>query len=61
MGQKRDRRLALGDLRLQAQVNDVTFGHHDLSPPLPVSLCRPYPGRWHGFRQCLCSARGTRR
>ncbi len=29
-GPKRDRRLWLGDLRLQAQVNDVTFGHHDL-------------------------------
>ncbi|KDM21338.1 hypothetical protein AE02_03141, partial [Klebsiella variicola] len=29
-GPKRDRRLWLGDLRLQALVNDVTFGHHDL-------------------------------
>ncbi|EMR2290169.1 sugar hydrolase [Klebsiella pneumoniae] len=29
-GPKRDRRLWLGDLRRQAQVNDVTFGHHDL-------------------------------
>ncbi|MCE9898012.1 alpha-L-rhamnosidase-related protein [Raoultella terrigena] len=29
-GPKRDRRLWLGDLRLQALVNDVTFTHHDL-------------------------------
>lgn len=29
-GPKRDRRLWLGDLRLQALVNDVTFAHHDL-------------------------------
>lgn len=29
-GPKRDRRLWLGDLRLQALVNDVTFARHDL-------------------------------
>ena len=29
-GPKRDRRLWLGDLRLQALVNDVTFANHDL-------------------------------
>lgn len=29
-GPKRDRRLWLGDLRLQALVNDVTFAHHSL-------------------------------
>ncbi|MFQ9622472.1 MAG: sugar hydrolase [Enterobacteriaceae bacterium] len=34
-GPKRDRRLWLGDLRLQALVNDVTFARHALAP-LPV-------------------------
>jgi hypothetical protein len=47
-GPKRDRRLWLGDLRLQALVNDVTFAPRS-GPPLPVPVCRPYPGRRHGI------------
>ena len=45
-GPKRDRRLWLGDLRLQAQVNDVTFGHHDLVRRCLYLLSPPMnPGR----------------
>jgi hypothetical protein len=52
-GPKRDRRLWLGDLRLQALVNDVTFGHHDLVRRC-LYLLPAIPGKMAWFRP-MCS------
>ena len=50
-GPKRDRRLWLGDLRLQALANYETFHKHGAGKKMSVSVCRPDKGQWTG--KCL--------
>ena len=47
-GPKRDRRLWLGDLRLQALANSVTFRRFDIVKRSPAAVCRSRATGWTG-------------